>query len=203
MNGGSTKMLTITEVKQRLKEFTRDEVVGLLVETLKMNKDAQAFVSVKLQGEKAILELLEEYKEKINQEFNPARGYPKIRVAKVRGVISDLNKIAKATIWPLELMVFFAETAVQYIYESGDISEDMGDYFTDTFEEIIQRVNKEKTPELYNRYKERLKAIVDTKNCECWGIQDSLEGSYSDLKWLEDVSTTSATGNVLVADNVL
>jgi len=56
MSKSPTKMLTITEVKQRLKEFSREEVVGLLVETLKMN-NAQAYVSVKLQGEKAILEL--------------------------------------------------------------------------------------------------------------------------------------------------
>ena len=186
MGKSTTKMLTITELKKRLKELSREEVVGLLVETLKMNKDAQAFVSVKLQGERAILELVKEYKGKVRQEFYPDRGDPKMRVAKVREVISDLNKIAKETIWPLELMVFFAETAVQSIHEDGDIFEDMGDYFTDTYEEIIQRVNKEKTPELYNQYKERLKAIADTKNCECWGIQDSLEGSYSDLKWLED-----------------
>lgn len=186
MSKSTTKMLTITELKKRLKELTREEVVGLLVETLKMNKDAQAFVSVKLQGERGILELVKEYKGKVRQEFYPDRGNPKMRVAKVREVISDLNKIAKETIWPLELMVFFAETAVQSIHEDGDIFEDMGDYFTDTYEEIIQRVNKEKTPELYNQYKERLKAIADTKNCECWGIQDSLEGSYSDLKWLED-----------------
>ena len=186
MSKSTAKMLTITELKKRLKELPREEVVGLLVETLKINKDAQTFVSVKLQGEKAILELVKEYKEKVRQEFYPDRGDPKMRVAKVREVISDLNKIAKETIWPLELMVFFAETAVQSIHEDGDIFEDMGDYFTDTYEEIIQRINKEKTPELYNQYKERLKAIAETKNCECWGIQDSLEGSYSDLKWLED-----------------
>lgn len=186
MSKSTTKMLTITELKKRLKELSREEVVGLLVETLKMNKDAQAFVSVKLQGERAILELVKEYKEKVRQEFYPDRGYPKLRVAKVRKVFSELNKIAKETIWPLELMVYFAETAVQSIHEEGDIFEDMGDYFTDTYQEIIQRVNREKTPELYNEYKERLRAIADTKNCECWGIQDSLEGSYSDLKWLED-----------------
>ena len=185
MSKSTTKMLTITELKKRLKELSREEVVGLLVETLKMNKDAQAFVSVKLQGERAILELVKEYKEKVRQEFYPDRGYPKLRVTKVKKVFSELNKIAKETIWPLELMVYFAETAVQSIHEEGDIFEDMGDYFTDTYQEIIQRVNREKTPELYNQYKERLRAIADTKNCECWGIQDSLEGSYSDLKWLE------------------
>ncbi|MDR3587975.1 MAG: hypothetical protein P4L59_22090 [Desulfosporosinus sp.] len=64
MGKSTTKMLTITEFKKRLKELSREEVVGLLVETLKMNKDAQAFVSVKLQGERAILKLVKEYKGK-------------------------------------------------------------------------------------------------------------------------------------------
>ena len=100
MSKGTTKILTITELKRRLKELPREEVVGLLVDTLKMNKDAQAFVSVKLQGEIAILGLVKEYKEKILKEFYPDRGDPKMRVAKVREVISDLDKIAKGTIWP-------------------------------------------------------------------------------------------------------
>jgi len=186
MSKSPTKILTITELKQRLKDISREELIVLLVETLKANKNAQAFVSVKLLGENAVLELAEECKAKVRKEFYPDRGDPKVRVAKVREVISDFNKIVKETAGPLELMVFFAETAVQSIHESGDIFEDMGDYLTDTYDRIIQRINKEKTPELYDRYKDRLRAIADTKNCECWGIRDSLEGSYSDLKWLKD-----------------
>ncbi|MHB8126563.1 MAG: hypothetical protein ACYDEJ_13160 [Desulfitobacteriaceae bacterium] len=186
MSQRPARLLTITELKQRLKELSREEVITLLVETLKSNKDAQAFISVKLQGEKAILELIKEYKEKIHKEFYPDRGYPKMRVTKVREVFSDLNKIAKETVWLLELMVFFAETAVQSIHECGDIFEDMGDYLADMYYKIIQRLNKEKTPELYHKYKERLKTIAVTKNCECWGIHDSLVGSYSELKWLEN-----------------
>lgn len=186
MSKSPTKMLTITELKHRLKDFSREEVIVLLVETLKANKNAQAFVSVKLLGENAVLELVEKCKAKVRKEFYSDRGDPKMRVAKVREVISDISKITKETVGPLELMVFFAETAVQSIHESGDIFEDMGDYLTDTYDRIIQRVNKEKTPELYDQYKDRLRAIADTKNCECWGIHDSFEGSYSDLKWLKD-----------------
>lgn len=186
MSHSMTKPLTITELKQRLKELSREEVMGLLVETLKSNKDARAFVSVKLQGENAVRAVVEESKEKIRQEFDPDRGNPKMRVAKIKEVISDLNKIAKDTVWPLELMVFFAETAVQSIHECGDIFEDMGDYLTETYDQIIQRINKEKTPELYQKYQQRLKKMADTKNCECWGIHDSLVGSYSELKWLDD-----------------
>lgn len=60
MSHSITKPLTITELKQRLKELSREEVIGLFVVTLKSNKDAQAFVSVKLQGENAIRAAVEE-----------------------------------------------------------------------------------------------------------------------------------------------
>lgn len=83
-------------------------------------------------------------------------------------------------------MVYFCEVAVQYIHDEGDIFENMGDYFTDTYEKVIQTLNKEKTPDLYERYKERLKAIVNKPDCHCWGIHDSLADSYSVLKWIED-----------------
>jgi len=186
MSQSQIKLLTLAQLKQRLNEFSKDEVIELFVETIRGNKEARTIVSVKLQGKSAVLELVKEYKEKIRKEFDPPRGFPKLRVATVKQAIADTNKIAKETEWKLELMVYFAEIAVQFIHEYGDISEDMGDYFTDTYEEIIQWLNKERTPDLYNKYKERLKKIVKTKNCGCWGIQDSLKGSYSVLKWVEE-----------------
>jgi len=163
------KSLTLTQLKQKLNELSKEEVIELFLETLRGDKEARTFVSVKLQGEKAVLELIKEYKEKIRKEFDPPRGSPKLRVATVKKAIADINKIAKGTEWPLELMVYFSEIAVQFIHEWGDISEDMGDCFTDTYEEIIQLLNKQKTPDLYDKYKGRLKGIVKTKNCECWG----------------------------------
>jgi hypothetical protein len=64
-------------------------------------------------------------------------------------------------VWLLELMVFFAEKAVQSIHECGDIFEDIGDYLTDMYDKIIQRLNKEQTPDLYFKYKARLKTIIE------------------------------------------
>jgi hypothetical protein len=96
-----------------------------------------------------------------------------------------MKSFTKETIWFLELMVYFCETAVQYIHENSDIFENMGDFFTDTYETVIKTLNKEKKPDLFEKYKERVKAIVNTKDCECWGINDSLKYSYSLLKWID------------------
>lgn len=44
-------MLTSAQIKRKLKELTKEEVIDLLLETVKANKEAKAIVSVKLQTE--------------------------------------------------------------------------------------------------------------------------------------------------------
>lgn len=151
-----------------------------------MSKDARTYVSIKLEGEAALMEKAAEAKEQIYKEFHPSRGFPKPKPAKVKQVLSEMNLLGKGTIWPFDVLVYFCEVAVQYIHVEGDIFENMGDCFTDAYEEVIQTLNREKTPDLYEKYKDRLWAIANTSNCHCWGIQDALAGSYSVLKWAED-----------------
>lgn len=129
---------------------------------------------------------MENYKKKIKAEFFPVRGNEKLRVSVVKKAMSDLKKVTKESQHIFELMVYFAETAVLYIHKYGDIFEDMGDYLCDVFDSVIQLLNKENGPELYLQYQDRLNKIIHTGNLECWGIGDSLEESYSDLKWLDD-----------------
>jgi hypothetical protein len=176
-------LLTPEQISKRLNSLTKEEIVGLFTETLKSNIAAHAFVCVKLEGETAFNEALEHYKKIIRVQFFPSRGHPKLNIAVVKKAIAEMNQIATGTIWTLELMVFFCETASRYIGEEADIDEDMGDYFTDMFQEAIDRLNREKTLEQYEKYKDRLKAIVNMKNCECWGIHDLLEDYFAMLKW--------------------
>jgi hypothetical protein len=200
---GVIVLLTPSQIKGELKEYSKDELIELLYETVKVNKDARAYVSVKLEGEPALLEVLAAFKEQIDKEFYPTRGFPKLRVAKVKQIFSEMKSISKETIRLLELMVYFCEVAVQYIHEEGDIFENMGDFFTDTYEKVVQTLNKEKTPDLFEKYKDRIRDIVNTPGCECWGICDSLAGSYSVLKWVghdeEEVDINNDSGVISYA----
>jgi len=75
------ELLTLTQLKRKLNEHSKDEVIELFVEILRGDKEARTLVSVKFQGETAVLELIKEYKEKIRKKFDPPRGFPKLRVA--------------------------------------------------------------------------------------------------------------------------
>lgn len=114
-------MLTPTKIKRKLSECSKDELIELLYETVKVNKDAQTYVSVKLEGERALLEMINASKERIYKEFYPTRGLPKLKVSKVEQVLAEMKTIGKGTMWPFELMVYFCEVAVQFIHEQADI----------------------------------------------------------------------------------
>ena len=185
INKKSVKM-KVVELKSELNKLTQQEVIELMVESYKISDEVQGFISVKLKGDRGVLEILSEYKQRIKNEFFPTRGCGKLKVAEVKKVISDFNKIIKETESVFEIMLFFVEIAAAFIHEHGDISEEMGDYLCEVFESVVIRLNKEKTEGLFMKYKERLEAIVNTKGIECWGIHDSLEGSYLDIKWIDD-----------------
>lgn len=178
--------LNVPEIKKKLREFSKEELVELVAETIRLSKDARTYVSIRLDGESGLQEGVAEAQALIDNEFNPARGFPKLRPAIVRKIFTEINRIGKRTIWPLEIMIFFCETASEYIHYEGDIFENMGDFFTDTYEIVIQLLNKEKTPDLFEKYQARLEAIAKKPNCHCWGIQDSLIGSYTELKWVDE-----------------
>ncbi|WP_438496823.1 hypothetical protein [Paenibacillus sp. IHBB 3054] len=173
------------EIKKKLHGFSKEELVELVAETVRLSKDARAYVSIRLEGETGLQEWVTEAQALIDKEFNPARGFPKLRPATVKKIFTEVNRLGKGTIWPLEIMVFFCETASDYIHYEGDIFENMGDFFTNTFEKVIQLLNKEQTPELFEKYQARLEAVAKKPNCHCWGIQDSLVGSYTELKWVD------------------
>ncbi|WP_281884842.1 hypothetical protein [Paenibacillus sp. YYML68] len=184
------KKMTAAQLKRKLKERTKDELLELLLEAVTDHKQLHSYLAVKLQGEDYALELLESCKEEIRKQFYPSRGMPKLKVDKVEQTLSEMRAAGAGTAWPFELLVYFCETAAQFIEDYADIFENMGDLLTDSFETVIQELNKDESAERYEAYKDRLKVIMMRDNLFCWGIHDSLIGSYFELKWLgEDEKT--------------
>lgn len=178
-------LLTALQIKRKLKELSKEEMIEWVYDAVKTNKELQLFFAVKLQGEAALSELAEAGKEQIRKEFYPSRGLPRLRTAKVEQALADIKKVGAGTEWPFDMLVYFCEMAVRHIQDSGDIFEEMGDLLTEAYEEVIQTLNEETTPDLYEKYKDRVKAVADAPDCECYGIHDSLAGSYFALKWAD------------------
>jgi hypothetical protein len=87
-------ILKLNELKKELKEFDQKELIQLISELYKLNKDVQHYLSNKFLGEEAIIDLYEKTKKKIKDEFFPERGFGKMRLAEAKSAIikKEINK---------------------------------------------------------------------------------------------------------------
>jgi len=180
-------MLKIGELRKLLAEMPNDELTNLMVESYKLSKEVQILVNIRLKGDEEVDRFLQVSKTKIRNEFLPSRGFGKLRVGTVKKAVSDFKKIGKNENFVIDLMIFSVEMGVEFIEQFGDISESMVDYMDDTFDKIIVLINNSNDYELFAGVQNRLKAIIaDTNGVGCWGINDSLEESFSEIIWLDD-----------------
>ena len=178
--------LKLTDIKKQLSKMPTNELVKIIIESCKLSKEIHALVKIKIMGDEGLNEVLEASKMKIKNEFFPKRGFGKLRVSIVKKAVSDVKNICKDDGLILDIMIFSVEMGVEFIDHYGDIDEDMVDYMAETFDNIASLINKKNNYELFKGFQDRLKAIIsNTENVGCWGINDSFEGSYSDIKWLE------------------
>ncbi|EKN70918.1 hypothetical protein BABA_03614 [Neobacillus bataviensis LMG 21833] len=66
--------IKITDLKKKLNDYSQKELIGLIVDLVKVNKDVQDFLSSKFVGEEVIDELFKKARKKIENEFFPDRG---------------------------------------------------------------------------------------------------------------------------------
>jgi len=177
------KNLSITELKKQLKQLQPEELMKLLVETYKMSDKVKNLINARLKGDTDVAELLSLCKEKIKNEFLPEKGLGKLRVSIVQKLIVDFKTISKDDKQIIDLMLFSVEMGVKFIDEYGDISEDMVDYLFEAYDKVVNIINKKNRIDLFEHFKDRLEAaIANTKGVGCWGIEDSFEGSYSEIR---------------------
>jgi hypothetical protein len=178
--------LSITELKNQLKQLPPEEITKLLVESYKISDKVKLLLNATIKGDASIAGLIETLKKKIKNEILPEKGIGRFRVSVVKKAVSEFKVVCKDTRMILDLMLYVVEICVEHIAEYDDLFEDMVDYIDETYAKIVQIINKKNDLELFEYFKARLFAIVDdTKHAGCWGIHDSFAETYYELKWQE------------------
>src|SRR5216110_2810579 len=109
LSGSTFMKIKITDLKKQLKNYEQKELIELIVELFKSNKEVQNFLSSKFLGEDVIEDLFQKTLKKIENEFFPDRGDPKLRLAEAKKAINEFKKATKDEKRTVELMVFYVE----------------------------------------------------------------------------------------------
>lgn len=175
--------LTPAKLKKSLQGLSQPELIQLVLDSFKLSKEVEQLMTVKMGGEEATLSLLEIQRKKIQDQFFPDRGHGKIKLADAQKDIRDFEKITGSKKYTLELKLFYVEMGVEFTNAYGDIDERFYSSMEKMYATVIDTINKEKTNDLFNEYRDRLEAVVENTEGIGWGFHDQLREIHGELRW--------------------
>lgn len=176
--------LKTRDFKKLLKSYSQDDLIRLIVELAKTSKEAQNYLAAKVQGETAVIELYEEAKIQIEQEFFPRKGEPKLRLSHAKKAISNFAKFTDDPFLKTNLMLYYVEIGTEFTVAYGDIDGPFYYSLATMFEQVTDACSRDER--LYERFSERLEAVVLNARGIGWDYPDNLADSYYSIKWLDE-----------------
>lgn len=173
--------IKLNELKKELKELNQKELIQLITELYKLNKDVQQYLSNKFKGEEAIVELFEQTKKKVKDEFFPDRGFGKMRLGEAKNAISTFKKLSGDAIKTLDLMLYYVELGTDFTNTYGDIDDRYYDSMLSMYDKVAVECDKDE--EIFNIFKDRLYSIVRESRDIGWGYHDTLCDIYYSIEW--------------------
>ncbi|WP_249308458.1 DUF6155 family protein [Lederbergia citrea] len=178
--------LKVTDLKRQLKSYKLKELIDLIADLHKKNKDVQSYLSVRFLGEEAAKELFEQAKKNIANEFFPERGFGKLQLNIAKKAISDFKKLTEDGLRTTDLMLYYVEQGVKFTSIYGDINESFYLSMATMYEKVIIICDEEEEEEYYQIFADRLRAVVTDTSDVGWGFHDQLAYLYSSIQHLED-----------------
>lgn len=176
--------LKVTELKKLLKEYEQKELIQLVVDLYKNNKEVQTYLSVRFIGEGSVNELFTEAKKKIENEFFPERGHGKLRLNVAKKAISDFKKLANDELKTIDLMLYYVEQGVEFTNAYGDIDANFYSSMETMYEKVTDICAREE--EYHKIFADRLKKIVEDTYGIGWGFHDQLSYLYYEMGYEEE-----------------
>ena len=176
--------IKITDLKKQLKDLSQKELIDIIVDLYKIDKNAQEFLNVKFLGADAVKELFEKAKKEIENEFFPDKGMGKIRLAVAKRAISEFEKLTKDRLHTIELMLSYVDNGTAFTKQYGDIDANFYNSMASMYDKVIKEC--EKSEELFDMFGDWLYSIVLDAKETGWGYPDVLEELYYSLSWLAE-----------------
>jgi len=176
--------LTTAKLKKQLQSLSQPDLIQLLVDTFKLSKQTEQFLTIQLLGEEAIEALFPVYEKKVKDEFFPDRGFGKLRLADAKKAIDEFEKITQSPKHTLELKLFYVEMGVEFTNAYGDIDARFYESILKMFASVIEMVNEEDGYDLFEEFEERIAAVVEKTEGIGWGFHENMQYIHEAIRWL-------------------
>jgi len=170
------------KVRRQLDDWTKPALIALVKDLYDAAPDNRDFLQARFQAEENEGAALEKYRRKIVEQFFPARGEGKLKLAEARKAIRDYRKATGNLTGTIDLMLTYVENGTEFTRQYGDINES----FYNSLESVLIEFTElllGRGSDLYPRFRERIQGLAAHSDYIGWGYGDAL-GDYTAL--LED-----------------
>lgn len=176
--------IKIADLKKQLRVYEQKELIELIVEMFKSNKEVQNYLSSKFLGDEVIEVLFQQTQKKIENEFFPERGFGKLRLAEAKKEITAFKKATNDEKRTVDLMLFYVEMGVEFTNSYGDINEGFYSSLVKMFDQVAMECDRDE--ELYKAFSTRLRNIISNIDLIGWGVEEAISESYYSIEWVHD-----------------
>ena len=173
--------MTDKELKKRLENLDKREIVALVKELIAHTKENRLYVETKLSSPSEMASLAERYKEIIRNEFFPARGIGEARLGVAKKAIADFRKASGDMCATLDLMIYYVENGTTFTVKYGDMYERFYTSMENVFGDVVDALTKAGDMALVERFRPRLRKIVEDAEVTGWGYHEQLGDMLDEL----------------------
>lgn len=173
--------LKTSEMKTQLTSYSKDDLIRLVVELSQMSPEAQNYLTVELQGETAVMELFEEAKLQVRNEFFPEKGRAKLRLIEAKKAISEFSKYTNDRLLKTDLLLFYVEMGTDFTVAYGDMDEPYYNSMFSTFAHVAEICNEDE--HIFQQLRDRMEVIISDARLAGWDTVEPLAESYQSIGW--------------------
>lgn len=168
-------------VRQRFSDWSKPALIALIKDLYEASPDNRDFLQARFQAEENAGAALEKYRRKIVEQFFPARGFGKLKLAEARKAIRDYRKATGNLTGTIDLMLAYVESGTEFTCQFGDINESFYNSLESVLNEMAQLLMQQGR-EIYPQFRERVQSLTTHADHIGWGYGDFLRDQVSQLE---------------------
>lgn len=170
------------ELNKYLKELTKKELEDEIKKLYTKFKVVKNFYDMELSQDTTAI--LEQFKQKIQKEYLPARGFGRASNRESKKVITEFKKICVFKRDLIDLILFRVKVMLDYTFTYGDIDEPFYNSMESSFEDACKLIKSEK---LEQEYDGELRDFIQQASQFGWGVYDGFTFFYREyIGYFED-----------------
>ena len=168
-------------MRRQLDDWSKPALIALVKDLHDASPDNRDFILARFQAEDDAGAALEKYRHKIVEQFYPAHGDGKLKLAEARKAIRDYRKATGNLTGTIDLMLTYVEKGTEFTHEFGDINEAFYNSLESVLNEMAQLLTRE-GKELYLRFRERVQRLATLVDGIGWGYGDAVRDQVYQLE---------------------